>query len=66
MAEAADGLLFDLAHTLTGEVEAFADFIEGYGCSGVAFHTAGTVAGVEVAAELFGQQVGGNQHAADL
>ena len=29
MAEAADGLLFDLAHALTGEVEAFADFIEG-------------------------------------
>ena len=27
--QAANGLLFDLAHTLTGEVEAFADFIEG-------------------------------------
>ena len=43
-----------------------ADFIEGYGRSGVAFHTAGTVAGVEVATELFGQQVGGNENAADL
>ena len=44
----------------------FADFIEGYGCSGVAFHAAGTVTDIEVATELFGQQVGGNQNAADL
>ena len=43
-----------------------ADFIERYGCSGVAFHAACALAFVEVAAKLLGKDIGRNQYVANL
>ena len=42
------------------------DLVEGDGCAGLALDTAGTVAGVEVAAELLGQQVRRDEDVANL
>ena len=44
----------------------FADFIEGYGCTCVAFNTAGSLALLVVATEALGQDVGRYQYVAHL
>ena len=44
----------------------FTDFIECYGCAGITFNTAGTLANLQVAAETLGDDFARNQHSVHI